>query len=155
MKIETKLGKIAEIESEALAIGLIEGQGLTKEVGNLDKKLNGAISQLIKKGDFTGKLNQTAVLYPGDFETRRIILVGLGKREKFNLDKIRQAAGTVYKKAKELKIKNYTSLLYGKGQKGVKLQECAQAVTEGTFFPLIILTSIKPRGKRSCLKLKV
>ena len=95
MKIETKLGKIAEIESEALAIGLIEGQGLTKEVGNLDKKINGAISQLIKKGDFTRKLNQTAVLYPGDFKTRRIILVGLGKREKFNVDKIRQAAGTV------------------------------------------------------------
>jgi len=147
MKVELKLGKVEELKSEALALGLFEGQGFSKEVRVLDKKLEGALSLLLKNGDFNGKLNQTAVLYPKDFEPRRVILVGLGKKEKFNLDKIRQAGGTVYKKAKELKIKNYVSYLYGKGQKGIDFQSCAQALTEGTLLSSYHLDQYKTEGK--------
>ncbi len=42
-------------------------QGVTQPsgaTGALDEALGGAISRLIDSRDFTGKLNQTAVLYP-------------------------------------------------------------------------------------------
>jgi leucyl aminopeptidase len=154
MKAELKLGKTEELKSEALALGLFEGQGLSKEAKVIDKKLEGELSRLLKNGDFTGKLNQTAVLYPKNFMMKRIILVGLGKREKFNLDKIRQGAGTVYKIAKELKIKNYISLLYGKGQKGINFQDCAQAITEGTLLSSYHLDQYKTEGKEELFEVE-
>lgn len=154
MKVELKMGKAEELKSEALALGLFEGQGLSKEARVLDKEIESAISQLLKAGDFSGKLNQTAVLYPSDFESKRIILVGLGKKEKFDLDKIRQGAGTVYNKAKELKIKNYISLLYGKGQKGIDFQSCAQALTEGTLLSSYHLDRYKTEGKEELFEVE-
>ncbi|MFH0930559.1 MAG: leucyl aminopeptidase [Candidatus Zixiibacteriota bacterium] len=147
MKVELKLGRMEELKAEALVLGIFEGRGLSKEAKILDKKLEGTLSQLLKNEDFTGKLNQTAVLYPKDFVTKRVILVGLGKKDKFELDKIRQAAGTVYKKAKELKIKNYVSYLYGRGHKGIDFQTCAQALTEGTLLSSYHLDQYKTEGK--------
>jgi hypothetical protein len=64
MKVELKLGKMEELKAETLALGIFEGQGLYKEAKILDKKLEGSISQFLKSGDFIGKLNQTAVIYP-------------------------------------------------------------------------------------------
>ncbi|HEX9912385.1 MAG TPA: leucyl aminopeptidase [candidate division Zixibacteria bacterium] len=154
MKVELKSGRMEELKAEALALGIFEGQGLSKEVKVLDKKLEGAISQLLKSGDFTAKLNQTAVLYPKSFITRRVILAGLGKKEKFELDKIRQAAGTVYKKVKELKIKNYVSYLYGRGQKGIDFQASAQALTVGTLLSSYHLDQYKTEGKEELFEVE-
>lgn len=154
MKVELELGKMEELKAEALALGIFEGQGLSKEVKVLDKKLEGAISQLLKSGDFSAKLNQTAVLYPKSFIMRRVILVGLGKKEKFELDKIRQAAGTVYKKAKELKIKNYFSYIYGRGHKGIDFQASAQALTEGTLLSSYHLDQYKTEGKEELFEVE-
>jgi leucyl aminopeptidase len=154
MKVELKSGRMEELKAEALALGIFEGQGLSKEVKVLDKKLEGAISQLLKSGDFTAKLNQTAVLYPKDFVIKRVILVGLGKKDKFELDKIRQAAGTVYKKAKELKIKNYVSYLYGRGQKGIDFQTSAQVLTEGTLLSSYHLDQYKTEGKEELFEVE-
>jgi leucyl aminopeptidase len=154
MKVELKSGRMEELKAEALALGIFEGQGLSKEAKILDKKLEGAISQLLKSGDFTAKLNQTAVLYPKSFVTKRVILVGLGKKDKFELDKIRQAAGTVYKKAKELKIKNYVSFLYGRGHKGIDFQASAQALTEGTLLSSYHLDQYKTEGKEELFEVE-
>lgn len=154
MKIELKLGKAEELKSEALALGLFEAQGLSKEAKLLDKRLDGAVSLLLKNGDFSGKANQTTVLYPKEIEFKRVILVGLGKKEEFSLDRIRQAAGTAYKKAKKLKIKNYVSYLHGKGQKGIDFQASAQAVTEGTLLSAYHLDQYKTEGKEDIFEVE-
>ncbi len=154
MKVELKSGKTEELKTEALALGLFEGQGFSSEAKDIDKKLDGVISQLLKSGDFTGKLNQTAVLYPGNFAIKRIILVGLGKKEKFDLDKIRQSAGTVYKKAKGLKIRNYATLLNGRGQRGINFQDCAQAITEGSLLSSYHLDQYKSEGKEELFEVE-
>jgi leucyl aminopeptidase len=154
MKVELKLGKMEELKAETLALGIFEGQGLYKEAKILDKKLEGSISQFLKSGDFIGKLNQTAVIYPKSFVMKRVILAGLGKKDKFELDKIRQAAGTVFKKARELKIKNYVSCLFGRGQKGIDFQASAQALTEGTLLSSYHLGQYKTEGKEELFEVE-
>ena len=65
MNISLKFGNILDDDADAVVLNLFEGVtapgGAT---GAVDKALNGAISDLIAAGDFTGKAKQTAVLYP-------------------------------------------------------------------------------------------
>ena len=45
---------------------------------------------MLKSGDFTGKLNKTAALYPDKkLPLKRIVLVGLGKETDFTCDRLR------------------------------------------------------------------
>ncbi len=162
MNIQVKHGSIQDAQADALILNLFEGvdrpAGAT---GAVDKALGGAITDLIKMGDFTGKLNQTAVLYPphripssrnvpagSDAQaqmfaegvtgvpTRRVILVGLGPVADFSVDRVRQAAASAAKRARELGAKSIASTAHGAGSGQVDPQAAAQAVAEGTLLGL-------------------
>ena len=76
-------------------------------VSLIDQETNGVIEQIWKQNDFSGKLYQTAILYPqGDVHIRRIILVGLGKKEEFSADKMRNAGAKAGQTARSLKVKS-------------------------------------------------
>ena len=65
MEIGARGGRLPEAEADTIVVNLL--QGVTQPsgaTGALDEALGGAISRLIEARDFTGKLNQTAVLYP-------------------------------------------------------------------------------------------
>ena len=136
MRVSVKKGRLTEIEDHAICFGVFQDQKLLRgELKELDTALSGTISDFLEAGDFRGKLNQTTLIYTkGKLESKRVILVGLGKREKFDLDKIRQAAGTICKKAKELKIKGFSCEIYGGKQRKFSLQDSSQALVEGTLL---------------------
>ncbi len=70
-------------------------EGWKKEKGKLKKELD---------SDFSGKAKEVAVLYGvGGF--RRIILSGLGKKKKLDLESFRKAANSFAVKAKKMKLK--------------------------------------------------
>jgi leucyl aminopeptidase len=136
MKVLVKKGRLVEIADHAICFGVFRDQKkLSGELKELDSMLSGAISDILKAGDFSGKLNQITLIYTkGKIKSKRVILVGLGKKEKFDTDKIRQAAGTVCKKARELKIKSFSSEVYGGKQRKFSLQDSSQALAEGAFL---------------------
>lgn len=108
--------------------------GATKAV---DQSLDGAISDLIESGDFSGKADQVAVLYPrGAIPARRVILVGLGPREKFNVDVVRRAAARAIQKARDLKAGRVATILHGAGAGELSIEEAAQATAEGSLLGL-------------------
>src|SRR5512136_2226713 len=93
---------------------LAEDKPLTGAVGAVDQALGGAIKALLLGGDLKGKLNKTAVLYPrGVIPAQRVIVVGIGKAQDLTLDKVRQAAGTAAKKARELGCKSIATVAIG------------------------------------------
>ncbi|MEK7443184.1 MAG: M17 family peptidase N-terminal domain-containing protein, partial [Chloroflexota bacterium] len=101
MNITVTQGNLADQSAAALVVSHFEGQtnpsGATKAI---DDKLGNAIRALIASGDFKGKLNEVAVLYPrGEILSTRVIIVGLGRQEDFNLDRARQVAGAAAAKA--------------------------------------------------------
>lgn len=56
--------------------------------------------------DFTGKLKETAVFYSAsDEKMPRVICAGLGPRDQFDLDKLRNATASAFRKGRELKLK--------------------------------------------------
>ena len=92
MKITVQPGGIQSIEAEAIIVNLFKGVtqpgGAT---GVVNQALDGALGELIEAGDLTGKLGQTVVLYPrGAIPARRVIVVGLGEADEFDLEAVRE-----------------------------------------------------------------
>ena len=93
------------------------------------------ISQMIADGEFKGKLEEVAVIHTmGKIPAQRVAVVGLGSQDKFGLEAIRRASGAVLKKARELKIKSYHTVVHGTGSGGMESAGCAQAVVEGAVL---------------------
>ncbi|HIQ05234.1 MAG TPA: leucyl aminopeptidase, partial [Anaerolineae bacterium] len=103
--------------------------------GAVDKALNGAIRNLITTGDFTGKRKQTAVLYThGAIRAPRVLIVGLGKQEEFDLEAVRLAAAATTQRIRRLRIRHFATVLHGGGAGGLNPQEASQALVEGTLL---------------------
>ncbi len=142
MDVKVIPGAIQESDADAIIVNLFEAPpsekpkpgGATKAV---DDALGGAIRDLIEDGDFVGKAGQVAVLYPrGAISARRVIMVGLGQRDKFDADAVRRAAAHAIKKARGLKVGRVASILHGAGAGGLPVEEAAQATAEGSLLAL-------------------
>lgn len=138
MEIAVKAGQIQQEKAELIVVNLFEGiktpGGAT---GAVDKALGELITDLIASGDFKGKLNELAVLYTqGAIPAKRVIVVGLGKEEEFDLDKVRDAAGTLSKKVRQLGVKSYSTIVHGGGKAGLSVEMASQAIAEGTILAL-------------------
>jgi leucyl aminopeptidase len=60
----------------------------------------------------------------------------LGKRDDFNLEKVRQAAANGMKQAHKLKAQNVATIVHGAGVGGLNVQAAAQATVEGSLLAL-------------------
>ena len=108
MQINVKVGDFRTETADAIVFGIFEGEPLVSVAQSADAATEGAISELIDAGDFKGEHKQTALLYTrGAITASRIALVGLGKNEELDPEKVRQAAGKVVQKLRDLGLKNY------------------------------------------------
>ncbi len=145
MKITVKQGGIQFEEAPLVVVNLFEGVtepgGAT---GAVDRALGGAIREIIAAGDFKGKSGETALLYTrGNFPAKRVLVVGLGKAEKFDLEAVRQASATAARKARDLGLPRLATIVHGGGIGGLPLSDAAQAVVEGTILGLYRYRELK------------
>ncbi|MBM4448319.1 MAG: leucyl aminopeptidase, partial [Chloroflexi bacterium] len=93
MEIKVLVGDIASIEADAIIVTHFEGakspEGATAAV---DRALNGAITQLIKRGEIKGKPNEITMVHSlGKLPAAHVMIVGLGKQAELSLNKVRVA----------------------------------------------------------------
>ncbi len=99
-------------QTDCLIIGLYENQQLSPSAIEIDGLNQGLIAQLIKRGDVTGKNAETLLInYLPDSSVDRILLVGLGKKEKLTAKLYRKALVSAITALKALKIKSASSCL--------------------------------------------
>jgi leucyl aminopeptidase len=138
LNITVQQGGIQTVVADAIILNLF--QGVTEPAGAtgvVNKALGGAIGELMVGGDLRGKLGETAVLYPrGAIPARRVIVVGLGKPDKFDLEAVREASAVAIKQAQKLGATNIATVVHGGGAGGLDLAEAAQAVVEGSMLAL-------------------
>src|SRR5690348_4822480 len=135
MQLNVLQGNIAQQATDCIIVNLFEGVTMPGgATGALNSALDGAIVNLINSGDFTGKTGTTALLYTnGKIPAARVLVVGLGKADKFDLKGVRKAAATAYRALAKLKgVKQYATIVHGAGIAGLDAQAAAQAVAEGT-----------------------
>jgi leucyl aminopeptidase len=138
MNLTVKQGSIQSSSADTIIVNLFEGVttpgGAT---GAVDQALDGAISDLIAGGDFSGKAEDVAVLYPrGAIAARRVLVVGLGDRQKFNLEIARRAAAAAIRRARDLKAKSVATIVHGAGIAGLPPATAAQATAEASLLAL-------------------
>lgn len=106
MQIEFIDSSELEIETEALILLLGEGNNASI-YSDINDSLDGLLEEILGKGEFEGKEDQTSLIHArGKIRAKRILLVGLGKRDDINEEKIRRAGGNSISFLKNLKISN-------------------------------------------------
>ena len=96
----------------------------------LDASLDGELSRALAAGDFSGKSDQTVLLYPTK-GPKRVLLVGAGKPEEMSRSVIRRYASVAARKAAGLNVSSMAFHITDETRGGVTLTEVGQVVTEG------------------------
>ena len=90
-----------KIDAGLIGIGVYTNKTFTPLGSQIDKKYNGLFSEAINIGDVKGKKGESHLFYA---EGKRFLLLGLGKKDKYNADDVRELAGKASRVAIEKKV---------------------------------------------------
>ncbi len=134
MEIQVLREDVTRIEVEALCLGIF--QGLREPggaAGAVDRALDGALTKLLQKGEFRGRKGETLLLPTwGKLPARRVLLVGLGERERFSAETVREAMAAAVNAADRLS--ELSTVVHGAGVGGLPPEEAARALVEGAIL---------------------
>jgi len=135
VEIKTQTVDLAKNKTDILTVGLFsDAKGLDKLNKELNKKLNGAIERLMKLGDFKAKEGTNAVVYGNNqINAKRILLLGLGEKQKLTLDTVRNAAANAAKTSVELKAKTMSLALHNAFGSRFDLSDIGRICGEGIY----------------------
>jgi leucyl aminopeptidase len=131
MPFETAIAQAqpAGYETPLLVLALARGT-LPPSLDALDKGTGGAIGRVLTSGDFSGKKDETAIIYPSG-PAPRILLLGLGKPDEIDRSSIRRAAAVAAKKARSLGVAHAAFHIPSEARGKVPPSEIGQAIAEG------------------------
>ncbi len=136
MQINVEPGDIAQHPAKAIIVNLF--QGVTSPggaTGAVDAALGGGISQLIAEGEIKGKKDEIALVHTlGRIPSPRVLVAGLGQREEFSLNTVRDLTGAALRRARRAGATIVATILHGAGIAGLDAEACAQAVAEGAVM---------------------
>ena len=119
----------AGYQTPMLAIAVARGT-LPPSLAELDRGAGGALQRLTSAGDFGGKRDETALIYPSG-PAGRILLVGMGKAEEVNRSAIRRAASVAAKRMRTLGVTTGAFHLPAESRGEVSQADAGQAIGEG------------------------
>ncbi len=111
MDIRVKITQATSLKSACLIVAIHEKRQLSPTAKAIDSLCNKRISNLVKKGDFDGKLGHTWLLdNPDGIAAERIMLVGCGSKKKLNIKAYRKMHCHILNALKKTNIKD--AMLY-------------------------------------------
>jgi leucyl aminopeptidase len=119
----------AGYETPLLALAIPRGD-LPASLEGVDEAAGGAINRLLAAGDFTGKKDDTAVVYPSG-PASRVLLVGLGKPDEIDRTSIRRSAAIAARRARSLGVTRGAFYLPPEARGKVPPSEVGQSIAEG------------------------
>ena len=136
MRVTVQVGKVETAATEVLVLTHCDGEGLgTQDAALLDRALGGSLRKLLQSKEFDGKANEVLLYHTqGSVPAKRLVLVGLGKKNDVTLETIRQAMGTAAKRVRQAKAGSFTVVLPTVIPTGMSSVEVAQAIVEGAIL---------------------
>ncbi|HET7258226.1 MAG TPA: leucyl aminopeptidase [Candidatus Acidoferrum sp.] len=131
MQITLATQPFASIEADALVTYVFEdGELLQGRISEIDQFSNGLLKKLAKSGELTGKpLEMTLIHAPAGLKAGLLLLVGGGKREKFDSAALRKISGSALR---YLKSRGVHNLVFA-AREGDATEDAAQAAVEGAL----------------------
>src|SRR2546428_8483101 len=129
MEITVETRPFTTIETEALVTYVFEDSDPVQgRVAELHEACGVALRKLSSRGKWPAKwLETTLVNSPAGLVPQRLLLIGAGKRDKFNVAQLRKLAGAALRYLKARKIARLAFLSWGADRNSAS----AQAITEG------------------------
>lgn len=142
-QIKVEKAKIDQKQTSLLVIGVFENEQDFSQSRELDPSVLTYIKESIDNKDFRGTFGSSILVYTlGKGPMKKIMLIGLGKREKFTDEMARICAGKAAQKAKELGTKEFTILQFS------NLDEpLVEAMAEGIALALYSFDRYKAQDK--------
>jgi leucyl aminopeptidase len=150
MNVSVQRADCTEFQTPLLVAKVFEGEEeLVGPIAKIDDQMGGRISDVRRRGDFRGKEGETLLLYPGEngIPAERLLLVGLGKREDLDLERLRRAAGTAVKQAGKLRVRSLASIMHHAElvEDRITPGDAARAVAEGALLGAYQFTEMKSK----------
>src|SRR5579859_1581119 len=117
------------LETQALVTYVFEADDpVQARVADLDRAAGGILKKLAASGELTGKTLEFTLLHsPAGLKAERLLLIGAGKRDQFNVSTLRKIAGSAVRSLKAKSVKNFAFL----ANEGLSPEDTAQAIAEG------------------------
>ena len=131
MRITLDAKPLAALETEALVTYVFEeADPVQGRIAEIDQAANGLLRKLAKGGELTGKtLEMTLIHAPAGLKASRLLLVGAGKREKFDSAVLRKISGSALRYLKSRGVHNFAFAV----REANATEDAAQAVVEGAI----------------------
>ncbi|MCU1240794.1 MAG: Leucyl aminopeptidase [Candidatus Acidoferrum typicum] len=131
MQITLETKPFATLETDALVSYVFEDKDPVQgRIAELDQFTEGLLRKLATGSELTGKtLEMTLVHAPRGLKSSRLLLVGAGKREKFDTAVLRKVAGAALRYLKSRGVKQFAFVL----RENESVEAVAQAVAEGAL----------------------
>ena len=131
MQITLETKPFATLETDALVSYVFEEPDLVQgRISELDQFTGGLLRRLATSGELTGKpLEMTLIHAPSGLKAARLLLIGAGKRDKFDTATLRRIAGAAARYLKSRSVKQLAFLV----REGHLNENSAQAIVEGTL----------------------
>src|SRR2546423_15368301 len=139
----TVTAPLPQIETPLLAVALAQGGAVPASLAELDRAAGGVVGRAITSGDFKGKRDETALLYPGCAQPQRLLLVGLGKPADVTRNSVRRAAAVAAKRARTLGAAQFAFAIAAEARNGIAAADVGQVVVEGAAQGAWSFTELK------------
>ena len=128
MNVNFEKISLNDFESPLILIGVLEEAKEDPHASGLIK----VAKDVIEKGDFKGKQGDLSLIYTqSEIKAERILLVGIGKKDKLSSDHIRKAIGNASRKARDLDVKKISVFLDSFSRDIVEVTEATEALVQG------------------------
>ena len=136
MQVTVQVGRVETASVEVLVLAHCEGEALAKQdAALLDQALGGLLSKLVQSKEFEGKANEVLLYHTQDkAPAKRLVLVGLGRKNQVTLETIRQALGSAVKCVRQAKVGSFAVTLPTVRPEGASSLDVAQAMVEGAIL---------------------
>lgn len=146
----TKAGAAAKARTQCLVVGVYEDNQLTQTGKSVDKAAKGYLKKVLKRGDISGKANQTLVLHDvPNVKAARVVLVGLGNAETMDSARYAGIARSVIGCLKSISVKNSLCCLLEVEVAGRDLSWKASRLVENFEAGLYSFTQMKGKPPES------
>ena len=136
MRIQAYLDDPLECPADVLVVGVPQGaKTLRGLAAGVNRRLNGALSEILAKEKFTGEAEATVLLHTlGRLRARRVCAVGLGKPGEAGPDRHRRVYARAVQAARSVRARSLAVPLFRRNGKEVPPRETAQSAAEGLLL---------------------
>lgn len=136
MDVKLSRTSVVEMTADCVAVPVFEDDAKLKgDTALVDNVLGGIMSELRADSEIKGKRGEAVLLHTlGAMRSKRVVVVGLGKRSECDMEAVRLATASLVTKSRSFGAGHVASVPLGLGSRRLTPQSLAQAMAEGAVL---------------------